>query len=302
MLETRDLQVLVAIAAAGTTSGASATLHISQSAVSRALAVVEHKVGVSLFDRNGRGLVPTPVCAELVTEARRILGEIAVLEARLVAKAPRTRVRLVCECYTAYRWLPTALQDLARTLPSLDLQLAVEHTQLPVDALVDDRVDVALLTTATVPQRIGLAEAPLFADEIVFIVSASHPLARRREITPVDLTRFRLLSGNAPREEERWFRHAVFGRTKPHVETLRLPLTEALIDAARAGLGVAVLSEWIAAPYLDGSLVVLRLARGPLHRAWRIAFRRESADVAATLATALATAAPSGRIPRARHG
>src|SRR4051812_24836388 len=112
MLDSRDLEVLVAIAGAGTTGGAAAKLHITQSAVSRALAVVERKLGVSLFDRSGRGLVVTPACAELVVEAKRILVAITALEARLVEPAPRTRVRLVCECYTAYRWLPSALKDM----------------------------------------------------------------------------------------------------------------------------------------------------------------------------------------------
>jgi LysR family transcriptional regulator for metE and metH len=269
--------------------------------VSRALGVVERKLGMELFERSGRGLVPTAVCNELVAEARRILGEIAALETRIATPRPRTRVRLVCECYTAYRWLPSALQELSRAMPAFDLQLAVDQSALPVEALMQDRVDIALLTTAPLPRRAELDEAALFADEIVFVVAADHPLTARPHITPADLTRFPLLNGNTPHAEQQWFMNAVFGRSKPKLEMLNLPLTEALIDAARAGLGVAAMSEWIAAPYLDSSLAVLRLARGPLRRGWRIAFRREAADVATMLAGALAKAAPSGRIaPRAR--
>lgn len=296
MLETRDLEVVVALAAARTTGAAATRLHITQSAVSRALAVVEQKLGLALFERTGRGLVPTPTCEELVTDAKRILGDLAALEGRLVSPPRRTRVRLVCECYTAYRWLPSALQAMSRTLPSLDLRLVVEHTQLPVAALLEDQVDIALLTTAALPRRGDLEQAPLFADEIVFVVAADHPLAARPHITPAGLARYPLLTGNTPVPEQLWFRNTVFGRARPKLETIRLPLTEALVDAARAGLGVAVMSEWIAGPYLDPSLAVVRLARGPLRRAWRIAFRRDAADAARTLAGALANAAAGASI------
>ena len=48
------------------------------------------------------------------------------------------------------------------------------------------------------------------------------------------------------------------------------------MDAARAGMGVAVLSEWMASGYVErGDLVVRRLASRPLRRPWRIAYRDE---------------------------
>jgi LysR family transcriptional regulator, regulator for metE and metH len=59
-------------------------------------------------------------------------------------------------------------------------------------------------------------------------------------------------------------------------------------------MGIAILSEWIAAPHLDrGDLVALRLASGPLQRPWRMAWRRESAGPARRLLAALKTAAPA---------
>jgi LysR family transcriptional regulator for metE and metH len=83
----------------------------------------------------------------------------------------------------------------------------------------------------------------------------------------------------------------VFGARTPTLTTLRLPLTEAIVDAARAGLGIAVLSEWIASSYLDHTLVAKRMKK-PLRRPWRIAYRPEAADRARQLAAALAGMAP----------
>ncbi|MBN9685944.1 MULTISPECIES: LysR family transcriptional regulator [unclassified Corallococcus] len=294
-LDVRDLRVVLALASAGTTARAAAALHLTQPAVSRALLAAEERLGTRLFDRTPRGLVPTPAGQELVAGATRLLVELGDLEHRVRAPvAPAIRLRLVCECYTAYHWLPSALVTLRKSLPGLHLALAVEHTQDPVAALVAGELDVALLTTSTVP-RAGLESRPLFSDEIIFVVAASHPLASRRALTREDLREHTLLTGQTPAAESHWFMTQVFGRERPRLRVERLPLTEALLDVARAGLGVAVLSEWITTPHLGkGDLVVKRLASGPLRRPWRMAWRKEVGDAALRLHAALEPTVPRG--------
>ncbi|NNB97611.1 LysR family transcriptional regulator [Corallococcus exiguus] len=294
-LDVRDLRVVLALAAAGTTARAAAALHLTQPAVSRALLAAEERLGARLFDRTPRGLVPTPAGQELVAGATRILVELGDLEHRVRAPvAPSIRLRLVCECYTAYHWLPSALVTLRKSLPGLHLSLAVEHTQDPVPALVAGELDVALLTTSTVP-RAGLESRPLFSDEIIFVVAASHPLASRRALTREDLREHTVLTGQTPAAESHWFMTQVFGRERPRLRVERLPLTEAILDVARAGLGVAVLSEWISTPHLGkGDLVVKRLASGPLRRPWRMAWRKEVGDSALRLLAALESTVPRG--------
>ncbi|NOK32910.1 LysR family transcriptional regulator [Corallococcus exercitus] len=294
-LDVRDLRVVLALASAGTTAKASAVLHLTQPAVSRALLAAEERLGTRLFDRTPRGLVPTPAGQELVAGATRLLVELGDLEHRVRAPvAPSIRLRLVCECYTAYHWLPSALVTLRKSLPGLHLSLAVEHTQDPVQALVAGELDVALLTTASVP-RTGIETRPLFSDEIIFVVATSHPLASRRALTREDLREHTLLTGQTPAAESQWFMTQVFGRERPRLRIERLPLTEAILDVARAGLGVAVLSEWITTPHLGrGDLVVKRLASGPLRRPWRMAWRKEVGDAALRLLAALESTVPRG--------
>ncbi|HEX3764555.1 MAG TPA: LysR family transcriptional regulator [Kofleriaceae bacterium] len=287
-LEIRDLQIVLAVAAAGSTAKAAGTLHLTQSAVSRALVLAEDKLGVQLFERRARGLSPTAAGQRLIGGAGAVLAQLGQLERHVggVAAAP-AHVRLVCECYTAYRWLPSALTRLRGRLPGLEVTLKTEYSTDPVAALLTREVDVALLTTS--PVRGAAHDRPLFADEIVFVVAASHPLASRPSLTPADLRAYPLItSSNAARAEARGFFTKVFGPRVPRLEFLRLPLTEAIIDMARAGHGIAILSEWVASGYLDtGELVVRRLASGPVRRPWRIAFRRDTADAAQLLASAL---------------
>jgi LysR family transcriptional regulator for metE and metH len=291
-LDVRDLRLVLALVAAGSTAKAAAMLHLTQSAVSRALLLAEDKIGVPLFERTRRGLSPTPAGSRLVAGAGPLLAELAALEERVGTpdRAP-VRIRLVCECYTAYRWLPSALIGLRRSLPEVEVVLAVEHTSAPVDALRSGEIDIALLTTSAV--RAPLEERQLFADEIVFVVSTTHPLANRKSITRRDLCEYPLLNSDTPVAATRWFAGRVFGKTRPQLRVVRLPLTEAIIDLTRAGLGIAILSEWIAGPYLaEGGLVIKRLASGPLRRPWRVAYRREVADVATRLVAAIEGSAP----------
>ncbi|WP_394844850.1 LysR family transcriptional regulator [Pendulispora brunnea] len=291
-LDVRDLQVVLAIASAGSTAAASPTLNLTQSAVSRALSLAEERLGAPIFERTGRGLTPTPAGQRLIAGARPVLAQLAELveSARALAVAP-TRLRIVCECYTAYRWLPSVLRRLHESYPKVDVTLAIEHTHDPVAALVAGEVDMALLTMARVRGR--LRELPLFSDEVVFVVAASHPLAAQRSITARDLCEHLLISSHTPEAETRWFMTRLFGRRRPKLDFLRLPLTEAIVDAARAGMGIAVLSEWIASGYLDRTdLVAKRLSSAPLRRPWRLAFRDEVAGAAQRLASALERAAP----------
>lgn len=295
-LDVRDLRVVMALAKTGTTARAAEMLHLTQPAVSRALASVEGKLGVRLFDRSARGLTPTAACERMIDGAAQLLNELRDLERRVVTPLEAIRIRLVCQCYTAYHWLPSVLVGMRRALPGLDVKLAVEHTGDPVAGLEAGHVDVALLTTGEVP-RDRIRECPLFDDEIVFVVARSHPLASRKSITRADLRAHPILTSPTPHAESRWFMNRVFGRTRPALRFERFPLTEAILDVARAGMGIAILSEWIAAPHLGrGDLVAKRLATGPIRRPWRLAWRSEVGPAAARLRDALASTVPSARL------
>ena len=298
-LDVRDLRVILALARAGTTARAAEALHLTQPAVSRALLGAENKLGVRLFERTPRGLVATAETERLLPEAARLLVELSSLDESARAPARKiSRLRLVAECYTAYHWLPSALVSLRQTLPGIEIDLRIEQTAKPLDALESGELDVALVTTSVLPkQRSGPVEQrTLFADEIVFIVSTSHPLATRPALHRKDLTAYPLITSRPSAEERGWFVRTVFGRSKPKARFELLPLTEAIIDVARAGLGIAVLSEWVASPHLGlGGLVAKRLASGPLERPWHFAFRRDVKEPALTLLQALLAAAPAQR-------
>lgn len=291
-LDVRDLRLVLALARSGTTAKASQLLHLTQPAVSRALLALEEKLGVQLFERTPRGLRLTAAGERLQAGSTSLLIELGELETSVRSPLPApSRLRVVCECYTAYHWLPSTLSTLRAAMPELRIDLAIEHTATPVAGLEAGEVDVALLTTSEVARP--LVERALFSDEIVFVLGEGHPLARRRTLTRDDLRAHTLITSPTPPTESRWFVQRVFGRARPTLRVERVPLTEAMIDLARAGLGIAVLSEWIAAPHLArGGLVRKRVEGRPLQRPWRQAWRPEQHAAAERLLGALQASVP----------
>ena len=295
-LSVQDLRLALALAEAGSTAAAASQLHLTQSAISRALLALESKLERRLFERSARGLTPTTLGQRLVERAPQLLCALVELEAELCAQAtPIQPLRLVCECYTAYHWLPSTLASVRAQNPRLELTLAIEHTHQPVAALLEGKADVALLTTADVKDK-SLRQAPLLSDEIVFLVARNHPLAQRAALSREDLLAFPMLvSSQTPSAETRWFMRRVFGqaRADKRMRFERLPLTEAILDMTRAGMGVSVMSAWIAGPHLQsGELVARRLRKGPLQRPWRIAYRPEHEQAVRLLVPILQAACP----------
>lgn len=295
-LDSRDLRLVLALATSGTTSAAAGSLHITQSAVSRALLGAEERLGVRLFERTPRGLEPTPAGRSLIARAPRVLDDLGELEATLRGPAARPRqLRLVCECHTAYHWMPSALQRLRSSLPGVELSIALAATHDPIGHLQDGTIDVALISEAPLPRSRRLSHKPLFADEVVFLLAASHRLAARATLQRADLEGEALFTSRLPTPDMHWFNKPLAARRAPALQFQALPLTEAVVDFARAGLGIGVLSEWVAEPHLRrGDVVARRLASGAIRRPWHLVWRNEAAEAATALWRILETASPRG--------
>src|SRR5436305_1257743 len=75
-LKLRDLQILLAVAQAGSMAKAGARLAISQPAVSKAISAMEHTFGVQLFERSPRGIEPTPYGRALIKRSAAVFDEL----------------------------------------------------------------------------------------------------------------------------------------------------------------------------------------------------------------------------------
>ncbi|HET9989851.1 MAG TPA: LysR family transcriptional regulator [Kofleriaceae bacterium] len=302
-LEVRHLRLVRAIGAEGSVTRAAGKLHLSQSAVSHQLLDLERDLSTKLFDRVGKRMVATTAGKRMMIAAERLLGELAELEREVIASSSaRQPLRVTASCFTAYGWLPTALTRFAESHPQLDLDIVIEATRRPVEALVADEVDIAIVTEP--PRDDTYQRAQIVESELVAVAHVKHPLCKRLqrgalrwgalrdcELLFHDLTdeHFTVLT-TAVRES--WRRESGERLTAPLV-IRKIPLSEAILDLVRAGRSVAIVDRWTIEHKLGRSLRLMPIVpRAPrtFTAVWRRANPR-GLPVKELLETMCATAA-----------
>ncbi len=165
------LVVLDAVLRAGSVTAAARRLHVTQSAVSNALARLRMLLGDPLLVRRGRGLVATPVATELAPRLAGALAQLAGLLAQDRGFDPTTSTRhftLVMTDNQEVSDLPRVLPRFAARLPRARREVITVERMAASDGLASGRVDAALgPSLLTGP---GLHQAPLYSDEGVLVV------------------------------------------------------------------------------------------------------------------------------------
>ena len=140
-LEVRHLSLVNEIASTGSVTRAAERLHLTQSALSHQLRDIESRLGLQLFLRLGKRMVLTPPGERVLGAAKRVLDEIGRTEddLRLMSQHGKGVLRLCTQCNTGYHWLPPLLQSFHRKFPGVDVQIMVNATDRPLEALLEGR-------------------------------------------------------------------------------------------------------------------------------------------------------------------
>ncbi|MEM1042099.1 MAG: LysR family transcriptional regulator [Bacteroidota bacterium] len=275
-LDLRHLRLVRAVVEEGTLTAAGNRLSLSQSALSHQLRDVEDRLGIALFERRGRSLVLTEAGGRVLDAARVVLDEVSRAEADLdvLAAGKSGTLRVTAECYTTYHWLPLVLGTYREAWPLVDVEIVAGASERPGAALLDRRVDVALVTT--VDRADGLALTELFEDEVVAVVAESHPWAGRAHVEPAAFDGEQVFVWHTCTERDCVLSLvAAAGATPSRI--IPVPLsTEGAVGMVRAGLGVTAMARWAAAPYLEqGGLADVPVTEDGVRRRWYVAMRRD---------------------------
>lgn len=271
-LEIRHLRLVAGIADAGSMTRAAGRLHLTQSALSHQLRDIESRLGTALFTRLGRSMVLTEPGRRVLDAARRVLGEVQRAEddVRRLAGHGEGTIRVCTECYTGYHWLGSILSAFQTKHPRVTINVAADETGGPIDALLDGRIDLAILIDPAKDRRLRLR--PLFADEMVAIAAKSHPFARRSWVSPEALAAEHLLLYTSAPEESFALRHILQPKDLVPARVSFIMLTEAMIELARAGTGVGILPRWSAQRAIaSGAVAAVSITRRGMRRHWAAA-------------------------------
>jgi LysR family transcriptional regulator, regulator for metE and metH len=268
-LDIRHLKLVVAVTEEKSVTRAGEVLHLTQSALSHQLREIEEKLGTPLFLRMNKKMILTQAGERLLRTARQVLDEMKRAEDHISQMAANRQgtLRISTECYTCYHWLPDVMKEFGRKFPGVEVKIDAEATHRPIQALLQGKLDVAIVSDVRRDKQ--LLYRSLFEDEFVAVMSTDHPLVERPYLTARDFADQNLILYVNPEEStlfEKILRPA--GVTPARVSTV--PLTEAIIEMVKAGLGVSALARWaIKEQIAAGKIAARPLTRRGLHRQWQ---------------------------------
>jgi DNA-binding transcriptional LysR family regulator len=266
-----QLRIFVAVAERQHMTRAAVALNLAQSAVSHAVAHLEARHGIGLFDRIGRRIALTEAGQVFLAEARTILAQVEKAELILgeFGTLERGTLSIQASQTIAAYWLPRHLVAFRRAHPRIDIRLTIGNTMQVADAVERGSSELGFVEGA-VESRL-LVGSPVARDQLVLVVGLEHPWARNPPSEPGDLLRGEWVlreSGSGTRSAFEQALERLGIKPADLTVALELPANEAVRGAVEAGLGATVISASVAAPSIEAGLlhhVPFALPQRPFH-------------------------------------
>jgi DNA-binding transcriptional LysR family regulator len=245
-MDLRQLEIIRAIADTGSFTAAGDKLHVSQSAISRQILLLEEELGEPVFHRIGRRIRITPAGESLLQLSHRVFQDLqdtvsGISDQRESLKGTMRLVGGMTVCLYVF---PALLAEVRRIHPNLDLKVTVGSAERSIGMLRSGAGDLGLLTLPV--EASDLVSVPVLQEELLLITYPAHPLARKKPITAADLDKqdFVLFeTGSITRQlvEQLFSREHI----EPDIimETENVEIIKAMV---RNGLGISII-PWQAA-------------------------------------------------------
>ncbi|HSC27424.1 MAG TPA: LysR family transcriptional regulator [Vicinamibacterales bacterium] len=183
-MDLRQLEIVTVVAESGSFTAAARRLHVSQSAVSRQILLLEEELQEPVFLRLGRRVRLTAAGEALLQLGRRVITDIRDTTAAIVEHQRKLTgtIHLAGGMTVCLHVFPAMLKDYRRRHPEVDVSLTTGGTPHLLERLRSGAVDVALLTLPV--EGTDLVQVPVMREELLLVAQASHALLRQRRIRP----------------------------------------------------------------------------------------------------------------------
>ncbi len=240
-MDVRQLEMFRAVVEAGSFTAAAQRLHVSQSAISRQLKLLEEELGTLVLERTGRGVNVTPEGEILLSTANRIWREMQEVVAEIAdtQKLQRGLISLGGGMTVCLHILPKLLKKFRTLYKNVDLRITTGTAVQLLHALRSHEIDLLLLTLPIVGS--DLEVVPVLKEEMIVVTAKSHALTRTRLTDARAIARYPLIlfeNGSNTRKVVDDFFRAQQVDTNVVMETENVEIIKAMVAN---GLGVTIL-------------------------------------------------------------
>jgi DNA-binding transcriptional LysR family regulator len=255
-----QLRIFIAVAEKQHVTQAASQLNLTQSATSAAIAALEARYGIKLFDRVGRGIALTQTGRDFLNEAREVVARAKAAAQVLndLAGLKRGSLALAASQTVANYWLPPRIAAFRKAHPGIDLRVSIANTEQV--ALSVHRGDADLGFVEGEVDDPALAVRKIEGDSLVIVVGANHPWTGQARIAPKHLAKTCWILREVGSGTRSMFEAALkkFDIRLADLDIrLELPSNEAVRVAVESGDCATAISDLV---------VAQSLAAGTLHR------------------------------------
>lgn len=267
----RQLQILLALKEHGSVTGASEALYLTQPTVSMQLKNLADKIGMPLYQQQGKKLQFTDAGLEVLKTAKDVVDCFDQLEMRLSAlqglAAGKLRIAVVS---TAKYFIPHLLGEFCKLYPNVEVNFSVGNRQQIIDRMKDNQDDFYVFTYP--PKEIDLVTIKFLDNPLVAIAHSQHPLAQKKRISLQQFFKLPFLL----RERGSGTRYAIerfLEKKKLQLNTrMIIESNEAIRHSVMSDLGVSILSAYTLVYGEDAGLSVLPVTGLQIRSQWYLGY------------------------------
>ncbi|MGB1328189.1 MAG: LysR family transcriptional regulator [Porticoccaceae bacterium] len=190
-MDNQSLKAFVTVAESGSFSLAAEQLHLTQSAVSKRIASLEHQAGKKLFDRIARQVSLTEAGQALLPRAQHILQEYAAAVQAIndLSGVANGTLHLAISHHLGLHRLPPTLKAFARKYPEVHLNIEFMDSEKAYEQVLQGKSEVAVITLA-LEKHPNIFKRKIWHDPLQFICAPDHALAKIDKPSLEDLAQY----------------------------------------------------------------------------------------------------------------
>ncbi|MGB0468537.1 MAG: LysR family transcriptional regulator [Pontibacterium sp.] len=190
-MDTHTLQAFISVAQNQSFSRAADQLFLTQSAISKRIALLEEQLNSRLFDRIGRNVSLTEAGHALLPRARQVLLELEDARraiSNLSGEATGT-LSLAASHHISLHRLPPVLRQFSARYPNVKLDLRFDESEIAYNGVLQGDLELALITLSLIPDK-NINAIPVWQDQLHYVVSKDHPLSENQSVSLKELTQY----------------------------------------------------------------------------------------------------------------